>query len=158
VSSADLLARLASLDASDRAWLLGELPPALRRELVALLDPEEAPDVRSASGTSATSEWETLDPASVAAVLAGEPAWLVSAAIRATEPRWRDRVLESTTPRRRHEIEIADRTGLPLSARAMRFLLDACRSRIDSGAIPTTDGEARSRFAELVDRMRSRFS
>ena len=44
MSSEELLARLSRLDAHDRAWLLGELPAAMRRELATLLsdEPERA--------------------------------------------------------------------------------------------------------------------
>jgi hypothetical protein len=155
VNGDELLARLARHDEHDRAWLLGELPPAMRRELVAVLADEvaEQPSVGSAPAAG----WESLDPIAVAHVLAAEPAWLVSSAIRGTEPRWRERLLSAAAPRRRHEIELADRAGRPLGARSGKLLLDACRARVAEG-LGSQGGEQRSRFAELVDRMRSRFA
>ena len=153
----ELIARLGALESGDRAWLLGELPPALRRELAQLLA-DEAPGA-VATPLSApvvpAAGWETLDPERVADVLAGEPVWLVSATLRATDARWRERVLAATPARRRHEIEMADRSGGPLGARAAQRLLEACRTRL-ADAPPAT--ATRGGFAALVEHMRSRFA
>ena len=148
-----LIARIARLDAQDRAWLLGELPPDLRRELVAGLD-DEAPEARA----SATAQgWDSLEPAQVAAVLDAEPAWLVSAATRGAEARWRERLLLCMPARRRHELEHADRSWRSLNARAAAVVLTACRERIASGVVPAGE-PARSGFAAMVDQMKSRFA
>lgn len=159
MSTPELLARLARLHTSDRAWLLGELPPALRRELVVALGddaieggPAEAAPAAPGAG------WEALEPQRAADVLAAEPVWLVSAATRGTETRWRERLLQSMAARRRHEIEIADRAGRPLTARAAQLVLDGCRERL-AGAIAATNGAVpRHGFAALLDQMKSRFA
>jgi Mg/Co/Ni transporter MgtE len=158
VTRDELIARLAQLDASDRRWLLGELPPALRRELAQVLT-DEAP-AAAITATAATPPmrpdgWESLDAERVAALLDTEPVWLVSAALRGTDARWRERVLAAMTPRRRHELDMADRTGRPLGARAVHLLLAACRARV-AGAPPRTP--TRTGFAALVDQMRGRFA
>lgn len=148
----ELIARLGELDAGDRGWLLGELPPALRRELAQMLA-DDAP-VTTAPAT-ARSGWESLEAEHVAEILRTEPVWLVSAALRGAEPQWRERVLAATPARRRHEIEMADRTGRPLGSRAVQLLLEACRARL-SDAPPAAP--VRGGFAALVDQMRSRFA
>jgi len=152
VTRDELIARLGELDAGDRGWLLGELPPALRRELAQMLS-DDAP--ATPAPAAATSGWESLDPERIAGLLRAEPVWLVSAVLRAAEAQWRERVLAATPARRRHEIEMADRTGRPLGSRAERQLLDACRARLE-GAPPTAP--ARGGFAALVDQMRNRFA
>lgn len=153
----ELIARLGQLDPSDRGWLLGELPSALRRELAQVLsvDAPAKPDVATPATAPVANGWESLDAERVAHALESEPVWLVSAALRAAEPRWRERVFTSLPPRRRHEIEMADRTGRPLGTRAMTLLIDACRTRI-AGAPPAAP--SRTGFAALVDQMRSRFA
>jgi hypothetical protein len=154
VTRDELIARLGELDAGDRGWLLGELPPALRRELAQMLS-DDAPAAPAPAAAAATSGWESLDPERIAGLLRAEPVWLVSAVLRAAEPQWRERVLAATPARRRHEIEMADRTGRPLGSRAQRQLLDACRARLQD-APPAAP--ARGGFAALVDQMRSRFA
>ena len=149
----ELIARLGQLDAGDRGWLLGELPQALRRELVQILSGDES--VISPPSPARAAGWEALDAERVADLLEHEPVWLVSAALRATEARWREHVLAAWPPRRRHEIDLADRTGHPLGARAAQLLLDACRARI-AAAPPAAP--ARTGFAALVDQMRNRFA
>ncbi len=152
----ELIARLGDLEAGDRAWLLGELPPALRRELAQLLTDDDARAAMPAQEPAAgAAGWETLDAERVADLLIAEPVWLVSATLRATDARWRERVLAATPARRRHEIEMADRTGGPLAARAAQRLLEACRTRLSGSPPPTS---ARGGFAALVDQMRSRFA
>ena len=148
----ELIERLGQLEVNDRAWLLGELPPALRRELAQLL---AADDAAAISPTPRAAGWESLDPERVAEALHAEPAWLVSAALRAAEPRWRERMLAAWPSRRRHEIEMADRTGRPLGARAAQLLVESCRARLED-APPAAP--ARGGFAALVDQMRSRFA
>jgi hypothetical protein len=157
VSHDELLARLARLDARDRAWLLGELPPGLRRELIDVLADEE-PVVAPPAAPVAPAGWESLEPQRVAEVLASEPAWLASAATRGTDIQWRDRLLQSMPAAKRREIEIADRAGRPLSARAVKVVLDACRERLAAGVIATHGGAPKYGFAALVDQMRSRFA
>jgi hypothetical protein len=156
VSHEDLLARLARLDAHDRAWLLGELPPALRRELVDVLADEE-PEVKPVAPAGAGG-WESLEPQRAADVLGAEPAWLVSAATRGTDIQWRDRLLHSMPAARRREIEINDRTGRALGARAVKVVLEACRERLAAGVAVAHGGAAKHGFAALVDQMRSRFA
>jgi hypothetical protein len=156
VSQDELLARLARLDARDRAWLLGELPPGLRRELVEVLADEE-PAEPIAVAPVATAGWESLEPQRAAEVLGAEPAWLVSAATRGTDIQWRDRMLQSMPAARRREIEMADRTGHPLVSRAVKVVLDACRERLAAG-VSERGGAAKHGFAALVDQMRSRFA
>jgi hypothetical protein len=155
----ELLARLARLDPRDRAWLLGELPPVLRRELATeLAGEEDAPEPTPASNApKATSGWEDLDAARVAELLALEPVWLASAVTRGSDPDWREKLLAAMPHRRRHEIEIADRTGRPLNARAVRVMLDACRDRLASNAAPGRT-PARHGFAALVEQMKARFA
>jgi hypothetical protein len=155
VSTEELLARLARLDSRDRAWLLGELPPGLRRELAEALADEEPVVATPAPG--AGSRWESLDPQGAAEVLAAEPAWLASAATRGTDTEWRERLLHSMPAAKRREIEIADRAGRPLSARAGKVVLDACRERLAAG-VPARGGAPRHGFAALLDQMRSRFA
>jgi hypothetical protein len=156
MSSQELLARLSRLDARDRAWLLGELPAAMRRELATLLSDEPE---RAAPAVAATpSGWEALDPQRLATVFEAEPAWLVSAATRGTEPRWRDRLLHAMGSRRRHEIELADRSGGTFGARAASCLLEACRERLAAGVEPARDSAPRQGFAALLDQMKERFS
>jgi hypothetical protein len=145
-----LLAKLARLDERDRAWLLAELPPRMRNDLANLLG-DEVPAPAPPAG------FEALEPERVARLLEGEPAWLVSAATRGAESRWRAQLLAAMTSRRRHEIELADRSGAPLAVRARQLVLDGCRARL-GGAEPLAHVEPRSRFAELVDSMRSRFA
>jgi len=150
-----LMARLARLDARDRAWLLGELPPALRQELALELG-GEAPAFTSAAPAPGAG-WESLDAEAVAGVLALEPAWLVSAATRSCDTQWRERLLAGLPQRRRQEVEYADRAGRPLNARAARLVLEACRERLAitplRAAVPARHG-----FAALVQQMRARFS
>ena len=157
MSHDELLARLARLDARDRAWLLGELPPGLRRELAEVLadeEPEELPPVVP----MATAGWESIEPQRAAEVLGAESAWLVSAATRGTDIQWRDRMLQSMPAARRREIEIADRTGRSLGARAAKVVLDACRERMAAGVAVVRGGAPKYGFAALVDQMRSRFA
>lgn len=159
MSRDDLLTRLARLDTRDRAWLLGELPPALRRELIDELAGDEtavnlAPD-RVAAPPAAG--WEALDPQRIAELLDTEPVWLVSAATRGTEPRWRERLLQAMSSRRRHEIELADRAGRPLNVRAAEIVLSTCREKLASGAARPASS-ARGGFSALLEQMRSRFA
>jgi hypothetical protein len=159
VSRDDLLARLARLDTRDRAWLLGELPPALRRELLAELaedEPESVAEPASGEPGPGPGGWEELDPVRVADALASEPAWLASAATRACEPRWREKLLAAMPHRRRQEIEFADRSGRPLNARATRLVLEQCRTRLPDGAAPRVP--ARQGFAALVEQMKAKFA
>lgn len=149
----ELIARLGRLDAADRGWLLGELPAALRRELAHVLA-DDVP-VTQTPAPAPSAGWESLDAERVAEVLRLEPVWLVSAVLRTTEPPWRERVLAATPVRRRHEIDMADRTGRPLGARAASSLLEACRTRL-ADAAPAAP--ARGGFAALVDQMKSRFA
>ncbi len=153
----ELIARLGQLDASDRGWLLGELPPALRHELAQMLSEDEPPAPAAAQMPVAApaSSWESLDADRVADALHAEPAWLVSAALRATEPRWRERVLAAWPVRRRHEIDMADRMGRPLGSRAAHLVLADCRARLSDAPSPKP---ARGGFAALVDQMRGRFA
>jgi hypothetical protein len=158
VTRDDLIARLGQLEAGDRGWLLGELPPAMRRELAQLLADETPADAQPAKVSMPAARdagWESLGAERVADVLRAEPVWLVSAALRAAEPQWRERVLAATPARRRHEIEMADRTGRPLGTRAAQILFEGCRDRI-AGTPPAAP--ARAGFAALVDQMRSRFA
>jgi hypothetical protein len=156
MSSEELLARLSRLDAHDRAWLLGELPAAMRRELATLLSDEPE---RAAPALPVTpSGWEALDTQRLATVFEAEPAWLVSAATRGSEPRWRDRLLHAMSSRRRHEIELADRSGGAFGARAASCLLEGCRERLAAGVEPARDGTTRQGFAALLDHMKERFS
>ena len=155
MSHEDLLARLARLDARDRTWLLGELPPALRRELVEVLADEE-PEVKPVA-PAGPGGWESLEPQRAADVLAMEPAWLVSAATRGTDIQWRDRLLQSMPAAKRREIELADRAGRPLGERAVNVLLEACRESLAAG-VAVRGGAPRHGFAALVDQMRSRFA
>jgi hypothetical protein len=156
MSSEELLARLSRLDAHDRAWLLGELPTAMRRELATLLSDE--PERIAPALPAAPSGWEALDAQRLATVFEAEPAWLVSAATRGTEPRWRDRLLHAMGSRRRHEIELADRSGGAFGARAASCLLEACRDRLAVGVEPARDHTPRQGFAALLDQMKERFS
>jgi hypothetical protein len=162
VSTAELLARLARLDARDRAWLLGELPPALRRELVDVLaddEPAVAPAPTAPVAPVTAAGWESLEPPRAAEVLAAEPAWLASAATRGADIQWRERLLQSMPAAKRREIEIADRAGRPLGARAVQTVLAACRERLAAGVVTTREGQApKHGFAALVDQMRSRFA
>jgi hypothetical protein len=160
VSTPDLLARLARLDERDRAWLLGELPPALRHELAEVLADEDKPAERAPTPAPApvAAGWEAMEPQRVAESLGGEPAWMVSAATRTADLRWRDRLLHAMPSQRRREIEIADRGGRPLGARAAQFVLAACRERIANGATSSPGGTHRQGFAALVDQMKSRFA
>ena len=158
MSTQELLSRLARLDARDRAWLLGELPPVMRRELATLLTDEPPPAVNPPPVETPAAGWEALDAQRLASVFDGEPAWLVSAATRGTEPRWRERLLHSVGPRRRHEIELADRSGATLGARAAALVLEGCRARLAApqtvgGAAATTQG-----FSALLERMKERFA
>jgi Mg/Co/Ni transporter MgtE len=155
VSRDALLARLARLDAQDRAWLLGELPPEMRRKLIDGLADEEAP---VATPPPAPQGWESLDPQQVAAVLEPEPAWLVSAATRGCEAKWREKLLHHLPVRRRHEIELADRTARVLNQRAAGLVLAACLDRLADGVANGSVHAARGGFAALVDQMRSRFA
>lgn len=159
MSTEELLARLARLGARDRAWLLGELPPAMRRELAVLLAGEDESLAAAAEPAVATfGVWESLDPQRVAAILDPDPAWLVSAATRASDPRWRERLLAAMSSRRRHDVELADRAGGRLGARAAQWVLERCKERLSSGAgTPHTDAP-RSGFAALVEQMKERFS
>jgi hypothetical protein len=151
------LARLARLDEGDRAWLLGELPPALRRELAGLLTEDEEP-APSAPPPARPEGWESLDPGLTAQLLEAEPAWLVSAATCNAEAQWRQQLLQALSARRRHQVEIEDRAARTLGARAARFVLDGCRARLANGSLPAQPFAARSRFAKLVDQMRERFA
>jgi hypothetical protein len=156
MSGEELLARLSRLDERDRAWLLGELPAAMRRELATLLSDE--PERAAPALPAAPSGWEALDTQRLAAVFETEPAWLVSAATRGTEPRWRDRLLHAMDSRRRHEIELADRSGGAFGARAASCLLEGCRERLAAGVEPARDHTPRHGFAALLDQMKERFS
>jgi Mg/Co/Ni transporter MgtE len=158
VSTDELLARLARLDASDRAWLLSELPPALRRQLAEGLAEEEQPAVPAPVTPQAPAGWEALEPQRAADVLDTEPAWLVSAATRTADARWRERLLQAMKTRRRHEVEMADRAGRPLGARAVQLVLDGCRERLAGGGVAPRAGTSRHGFAALVDQMKSRFA
>jgi hypothetical protein len=156
VSSDELLARLARLNERDLSWLLGELPPALRRDLAGMLaDDEPAADAKAPEARPGTG-WDSLDAEAVATMLDGEPAWLVSAATRGAPAEWRERLLHAMPGRRRHDIELADRTGRPLGSRAARLVLDGVRTRLDSGS-PLQRPAPKRNFAALVDQMRSRF-
>ena len=150
----ELIARLGTLGAGDRRWLLAELPPALRRELAQWLADDAPLDAEPARAPATAASWEALDAERVAELLRAEPVWLVSAVLRAAEPAWRERVLAATHARRRHEIDLADRAGRPLGPRASQQLLDACRRRMAD----TPSAAARGGFASLVDQMRSRFA
>jgi hypothetical protein len=99
-----------------------------------------------------------MEPQRVAEVLGGEPAWMVSAATRAADPRWRERLLHAMPSQRRREIEITDRGGRTLGARAAQFVLAACRDRLANGATSSAGGVPRHGFAALVDQMKSRFA
>jgi hypothetical protein len=155
VSRDALLARLARLDEQDRAWLLGELPPDLRRELLTGLDENEPP---VAAEAPVAAGWESLDAQSVARIMEPEPAWLLSAATRNAEARWRAHLLQHLPARRRSEIEHADRSGRALNTRANRLLIAECRARIAAGTFADTRAPLRGGFAALVDQMRSRFA
>jgi hypothetical protein len=155
VSTDALLARLARLDARDRAWLLGELPPGLRRELAEVLADEE-PAAATPVAPAPAAGWESLEPQRAAEVLGSEPAWLVSAATRGTDTQWRDRLLQSMPAAKRREVELADRGG-PLVSRAVKVVLDACRDRLAAG-VGERSGTPKHGFAALVDQMRSRFA
>jgi Mg/Co/Ni transporter MgtE len=153
----ELLARLARLDSADRAWLLGELPPALRRELASALSGDDAPAAGGAPPEPAIpAGWESLPVEHVADALEHEPVWLVSAATRVAEARWRERLLLAMSTRRRQEIQYADRAGRPLAARAARAVLAGVRARIEGGQ--TRAAAPRSKFAALVEQMRSRLA
>ena len=151
----ELLGRLARLDARDRAWLLGELPPNMRRELVSLLD---EPTPAATPVTASASSWELLDPQRLATLFESEAAWLVSAATRGTEPRWRERLLQAMGTRRRHEIEMADRSGANFGPRAIQSVLEACRTRLGDGNSAPTETEARGGFAAMLDRVKGKLS
>jgi hypothetical protein len=162
MSTAELLTRLARLDARDRAWLLGELPPAMRRELATMLSGESqpesaAPAAATAPNVPAPGGWEALDAQRLATLFESEPAWLVSAATRGTEPAWRDRLLQAMGARRRHEIELADRSGGTFGARAAGCVLEGCRERLAAGVEPAR-GAPKQGFAALLDHMKGRFS
>jgi len=159
VSRDDLLTRLARLDARDRAWLLAELPPALRRELIDELADEETPgaNTRDLAAPAQPAGWEALDPPATAQLLEAEPVWLVSAATRGAASRWREQLLQAMNSRRRHEIELADRAGRPLNARAAEIVLNACRERL--AAEPARGSTAsRGGFSALLDQVKSRFA
>ena len=157
MSTEDLLARLARLDEGDRAWLLGELPPALRRELAGLLADEENP-APGVPPPTPPAGWESLDPVLTAQLLEVEPAWLVSAAVREADAMWRQSLMQAFSVRRRHLVEIEDRAARKLGVRAARLLLDGCRARLENGSLPVQPAATRSRFAKLVDQMRDRFA
>jgi hypothetical protein len=155
VSHDALLTRLARLDAQDRAWLLGELPADMRRELLAELNEDGNP---GAAPPAAARGWESLDARRVAEMLEHEPVWLISGATRAADLRWRERLLQHLSSRRRHEVELADRAGRPLNARAAQRVLEICGERIAHGGSVAGASAARGGFAALVDQMRSRFA
>jgi hypothetical protein len=156
MSTDALLARLARLDDTDRAWLLGELPPRMRTELLGLLS-EDDEKPAAVPKTAPITGIESLEPEPLARLLENEPAWLVSAATRGADSRWRARLLAAMPSRRRHEVELADRTGAPLAAHAAQIFLDLCRARV--GAPDAQEAAPpRSRFADLVDSLRSRFA
>jgi hypothetical protein len=167
VSHDELLARLARLDSQDRAWLLAELSPALRRELAGMLD-EPAAKVAGAaratfspttssppSAAQAPGGWETLDAHLAAAALSAEPAWLVSTATRDADAQWREQLLAAMPTRRRLDIESADRGGGSLGARAAKIVLDGCREKLASGVVRDT-AETRTGFGALFERLRGR--
>jgi len=157
MSRDELLARLARLDARDRTWLLGELPPALRRGLIEELAGEDAVTAEPTPLPTRAGGWEALDAERLAAILAVEPVWLVSAATRGTDERWRERFLATLSHRRRHEIEMADRIGRPLNARAARVMLEACRQKLANGGAGANTAAVRG-FAALVEQMKARFA
>jgi hypothetical protein len=154
MSGAEMIARLARLDSGDRAWLLGELSPAMRQQLLTLLGEEPRP--AAAAPARPAGGWEALDAQKLALVFDAEPAWLVSAATRGTDPKWRERLLHAMSTRRRHEIELADRGGGALGARAVACLLEGCRERLaDVEHVPTAQKQG---FAALLETMKERFS
>ncbi|HEY6124770.1 MAG TPA: hypothetical protein VIV63_08970, partial [Steroidobacteraceae bacterium] len=114
MSTAELLARLARLDARDRAWLLGELPPGLRRELADVLADDEPVASAAPVAPAPLAGWESIDPSRAAEVLGAEPAWLASAATRGADVQWRERLLQAMPSAKRREIEIADRAARTL--------------------------------------------
>lgn len=152
-----LLARLARLDEQDRAWLLGELPPEMRRKLMDGLAEDETASMAPAPAPTPQG-WESVDPQQGAMVLEAEPAWLISAATRACEAKWREKLLNHLSARRRHEVEAADRAARTLNPRAAGLVLAACRDRLADGAASAGVSSSRGGFAALVDQMRSRFS
>jgi hypothetical protein len=156
MSGPELIARLARLHARDRAWLLGELPPAMRQELLSLLGDEPRPTATAAAKPAGG--WEALDPQQLALLLDAEPAWLVSAATRGTDTKWRERLLHAMSSRRRHDIELADRSGGTLGARAVAAVLEGCRERLAAGGAAARESTARQGFAALLDNMKERFS
>jgi len=157
MSNDKLLARLARLDSRDRAWLLGELPPVMRRELAALLADDAVEPAPAAVAAPAPAGWESFDPQRLAEIFEGEPAWLVSAATRGTELRWRERLLHAMPSRRRHDVEAADRSGSTFGARAVNCVLEDCRARLAPGGAPVRD-TPRGGFAALLDHMKGRFA
>jgi hypothetical protein len=91
-------------------------------------------------------------------VLDAEPAWLVSAATRGCDAKWREKLLHHLPSRRRHEIELADRAARSLNQRAAALVLASCRERIAEGTATHSTPSARGGFAAMVDQMRSRFA
>ena len=156
MSGPELIARLARLNARDRAWLLAELPTSMRHELLTLLGDESRP--KAAPAAKPAGGWEALDPQQLALQLDAEPAWLVSAATRGTDPKWRERLLHAMSSRRRHDIELADRSGGTLGARAAASLLEGCRERLASAGAAMREPAARQGFAALLENMKERFS
>lgn len=158
MSTEALLARLARLDAADRAWLLNELPPAMRRDLAGLLSDDEDSGAQDADQAVPAATWESLDPQQLAVLLESEPAWLVSASTRAAESRWRERLLAAMNTRRRHDVELADRTGSRLGSRAALWVQERCRTRLASGDVPSRNEAPKQGFAALLEQMKERFS
>jgi hypothetical protein len=159
VSADDLLAKLARLDSSDRAWLLGELPPSLRRDLADMLAEDTGqPAPVPVPSAPRPAGWEGLDPQLVAQSVEAEPAWLVSAATRDAPLAWRLKLLQSMSARRRHDIEVEDRAGRTLGSRAATLVQEGCRERLAQGNDSLHRDEPKSRFAALVEQMRSRFA
>ena len=138
MSGPELIARLARLNARDRAWLLAELPTSMRHELLTLLGDESRP--KAAPAAKPAGGWEALDPQQLALQLDAEPAWLVSAATRGTDPKWRERLLHAMSSRRRHDIELADRSEPELD----RLLPEVVRGLAEMGVVT---GPEQLRFA-----------
>jgi hypothetical protein len=145
----DLVERLTTLSRVDRDWLLANLSPDARTNLLRQLG-------RNTSGVSAAESDRTpglederaldaVDGATIATCLAGEPSWVIAMILGVRTWRWEHHVLASIAPVTRLEVNQL-RGSLPRASAAMgSLLLRTLREQL-------TAPKSNLRFDYLLDR------
>jgi hypothetical protein len=121
-TSQHLIERLTQLSRTDRDWILANLSPGAKANLLRQLGQDTIAPGERMPALEDERALDALDGDTVATYLAGEPSWVIGTILALRSWRWEHQVLTKVAPVTRLEVTQL-RGSLPRASAAMRGLL-----------------------------------